>query len=708
MPIPETVTLSEAVTMSILAEADSTGAEWEVCILSAGLSQNGNLYTDDMLQGAADVFEGVKVFAYELKQGLRDHLPGELKTLFGDGGGAAKNLVGTVEGVHFAERNGRAGLFGTFKVIDEGLRSLMRNAWQLGSETARRLFGFSIDARAQVESTGDGTRKVLSFAPNPTLDVVSHPAAGGSLERLVASLSSPGDPTMADPTATAPEPTPEPAIEPAPVVDESAIMARIDRKIACREAVIDKITESGLPLPAQRRLRAELKRDFDTVAEAVKATDDAIAAERDYLAEVAPSPKVTDAGTTRESATQGVDSLDRLQVAMDGMMANRDMKLGDEIVPRFTSLHESYYHATGKIPGMDVGFEEMLRQGISYRGLPEVSTWGTRESRNLRPGQPFRRVTEAVQASTWGQILGDSVARAMQAEYARPDLQSWRKIVSNIESIKDFRTQRRMMLGGYESLSTVAESNNYPLLTSPGDDEETYAIAKRGGRERITLEAIADDDVGAVRRIPLKLGGAAAKTLFQAVFNVLTTNAAMYDTVALFNAGHGNSAALALNPENLRLSVVAMMDQTPYGDQATVQPLSTSNRPKTIIVPHELMHLAQSLTQGFHQGLIGGGASAATHAANAVVSNLPDFTDLDVVVVGHWTDVNNWYLAADPANTPLLEVGFWQGREEPELFVQDDPTQGTPFNADQIEYKIRHVYGVKALDWRGLYGQIVA
>ena len=74
----------------------------------------------------------------------------------------------------------------------------------------------------------------------------------------------------------------------------------------------------------------------------------------------------------------------------------------------------------------------------------------------------------------------------------------------------------------------------------------------------------------------------------------------------------------------------------------------------------------------------------------------------------YWTDANDWYLAADPDDIPCIEVGFLDGREEPELFVQDNPTVGSLFTHDKIAYKIRHVYGGDVLDHRGLYKAAVA
>jgi hypothetical protein len=47
------------------------------------------------------------------------------------------------------------------------------------------------------------------------------------------------------------------------------------------------------------------------------------------------------------------------------------------------------------------------------------------------------------------------------------------------------------------------------------------------------------------------------------------------------------------------------------------------------------------------------------------------------------------------------------GREDPELFVQDMPNVGSMFNNDQLTYKIRHIYGGAVMDFRPFAAGIV-
>jgi hypothetical protein len=65
-------------------------------------------------------------------------------------------------------------------------------------------------------------------------------------------------------------------------------------------------------------------------------------------------------------------------------------------------------------------------------------------------------------------------------------------------------------------------------------------------------------------------------------------------------------------------------------------------------------------------------------------------------------------MVCDPVDIDTIEVGFLQGRREPELFVADIPNAGSLFTNDQIVYKIRGIFGVCLLDYRGFDGSVVA
>jgi len=63
---------------------------------------------------------------------------------------------------------------------------------------------------------------------------------------------------------------------------------------------------------------------------------------------------------------------------------------------------------------------------------------------------------------------------------------------------------------------------------------------------------------------------------------------------------------------------------------------------------------------------------------------------------------SDWYSACDPKAPGVngLTIGFLGGRQEPELFVQDNPTVGEAMSHDRINFKVRHIYGGTVADHR--------
>jgi phage major head subunit gpT-like protein len=302
------------------------------------------------------------------------------------------------------------------------------------------------------------------------------------------------------------------------------------------------------------------------------------------------------------------------------------------------------------------------------------------------------RSTESMDTTTWAQVLGDSITRRMQQAYNNPSLQSWRQIVSSITPVTDFRTQRVGRVGGYGELPTVAEGGPYQPLTSPPDEEATGALAKKGGTEDVTLEMIANDDRRAISKIPDKLGRAAAQTLYRAVWDTFANNATCtFDSTALFHTNHANTDTSAgLAQSTLSTGRRKMIEQAAYGDSTEILTLT----PKFLVVPPELEEVAFMLS-----------GSLAVPASNTVgASDQRNIhSGIQPILIPYFTDANDWFLVADPNDVPTLEVGFFNGRQEPELFSQADNNVGSVFNSDVFTWKIRFIFYVMILDYRGVY-----
>ena len=303
-----------------------------------------------------------------------------------------------------------------------------------------------------------------------------------------------------------------------------------------------------------------------------------------------------------------------------------------------------------------------------------------------------KRLLASMDSTSLSLVLQDSLNKKMVKEYgANAYNKDWRKIASVVPRF-DFRTNHITRIGGYGDLPIVAEGAAYTAATSPTDEEATYAMVKRGYTEDVTWEMLRNDDVRAIRRIPGKVAAACARQLYEFVFAFLADNPTIYTTGALFTAGKGNLGTAALDVTSLNTRRRALIGRTEL----------SSGKKLGIPAKYLIVSTAQDKT-GYD--LIAAPRNSDFDPTSA------EFTrtlQLELIVVHPWTDTNNWYLAASPSDVEGLEIGFLDGNENPEFFVQDQETAGSMFTHDKITYKWRHLYNGAIIDDRQFDGNIVA
>lgn len=406
------------------------------------------------------------------------------------------------------------------------------------------------------------------------------------------------------------------------------------------------IESTNLPKVAQDRLKEGYVSRTDLTDAALR---EAIDGERAYVASLSESGRPHGlGGGSRIELIEGHD--EKVGRMLDAFFDPKDSSV--------VSIRECYLEITG-----DKGFTGDIRHCDQVR------------------------LRESLGSASFASVLGNSVARRMVADYRLPAVFDVWRLVVNVVPVVDFRTQERTRFGGYGDLPKVLERGAYLELASPTDEKATYAVEKYGGTENVTLEMVANDDAGTIIQIPRRLARAAKRTLGKFVLDLLRTNPTIYDNVALFHATHGNLGSAALDATSFAAARLAMLKQA---EKNSGERLGIG--PRSLLVPPDLEETAVNL---FRKN---------TNQDKTFLQSLSP----DVASVWYWTDATNWYAAADPLDIPSIEVGFFNGREEPELFVQDDPRSGSLFANDTITYKIRHVYGATVVDFRGLYGAVVA
>jgi len=635
---------------------DSAGNRiFGVRIIAAGDSLNGRRYPANVLESAAPLYEGAKAYdhhrtAEELRSSTISGLVGYYRNVKASSEGLDGDLVLLPSASHTAEA-----LDATITAQDEGLPPLV---------------GISHDAMTVMKPITVGGRRMQEatrITKVNSADVVADPAAGGKATRVLAGGIDPEESKESDVAVSATDVLA--ALKTATPEDLAAVGLQRSSEAAPPPApegldkasflgglmIERKVEAAGLPASVTPQLAATLPDRFTE-----SALDAQIAALQSVLGVAERSglaPTLT-AQVTKESREKVVEGLDK-------------MFAGDYSVFRsFKQAHSAFTGYRPRVWGEDEN-RVVMRESIG-------SLYDSAD-----------RSTESMSTSSWAEVLGDSITRRMIADYNQPSLQSWRQIVSDIVPVNDFRTQRRTRVGGYGTIPVVNQGAPYQPLTSPTDEEATYAIEKKGGTDDLTLEMVANDDLGAVRKIPQRLGLAAARTLHNFVWDFLATNPTLYDSVALFHATHANTTAVALSQSNLSSLRQKMRDQTGYGDTSNILSLV----PKFLIVPNELEELAFQICT----------SAVAIPATPAGPTDTPNLHQgMTPIVVDYFTDANDWYVTADPALCPTIELGFYQGREQPELFTQADPNVGSVFNSDTITYKIRHIYKGAVIEYRGM------
>ncbi|GLY55214.1 hypothetical protein [Lentzea sp. NBRC 102530] len=670
-------------------KATSTGGRsFRVRIISTGMSLNGTHYTEAVLAAAAPMYEGAKAYdrhrsTDELKSGTIAGLVGHYRNVTASAEGLDADLVLLPSATHAAE------------VLDAALAAQ--------ADGLKPTAGISHDVLGTFRpiTTADGktAREATAITRVFSADVVSDPAAGGLAQRVLAGGIH---------LDVAPTPAPAAGPTPSKETDMAQSTAEQTLKEALKNATPEQLAAAGVQRVEENAAPAVVAATEAAPTETVEATF----ARESYSGRALIRGMVEDAGLPADLVTSVTDALPK-QISESVVAAH----LGS-LKTMYASLERAgLTPSVGGTSGVQVtkesfekkrdaldlfftpnsagGYTSFVEAYIDITGKRPVAFGGDFARKILRESQvPFdsaEHQSESLDTGSWAQVLGDSVTRRAIAEYARPDLQTWRQIVSSTPTVTDFRTQRVNRIGGYGVLPDVLEGGTYQPLTSPGDEEATYAVTKRGGIEILTWEMIRNDDVRAISKIPTKLGLAAAQTLYRFVWDMLVTNAATtYDSVAWFHASHGNTSAVALSQTGLSTARAAMETQAAYGDSSDILAI----QPKFLIVPSALGEIAHQLCT----------SAVAIPSTPAGPSNTPNYHQgLIPIKVPYYSDANDWFLFADPSLCPTIEVGFLDGKQDPEFFTQSDPNSGSTFAADRLEIKIRHVYSGTVLEHRGVY-----
>lgn len=324
----------------------------------------------------------------------------------------------------------------------------------------------------------------------------------------------------------------------------------------------------------------------------------------------------------------------------------------------------------------DVARACLEKSGRNVKGMDRISL--AKAALSMRPS-----------ASGYGQttsdfpILLENVMhrQVLTAYNATPD--SWSQFCT-VGSVSDFREWQRLRVGSIADIEDVNEAGEYKNRVIPDAAKEGITAKRRGNIIGITPEVIINDDIGYIASLTTNLGRAAKRTIENKVFALLASNPTMKDGIALFHANHKNLAGSGAIPsvDSLETARIAMASQTDIGgnEYLDIRPavwlggLGKGGDVRVIVGAQYDPDTANKLQK--------------PNKVNGIVQNIVDTPRISGT---------EWYLFADPAVAPVIEVVFLDGQSEPILAMEE------VFNTGGVNYRVELPFGVGAIGYEGAY-----
>jgi ATP-dependent protease ClpP protease subunit len=360
------------------------------------------------------------------------------------------------------------------------------------------------------------------------------------------------------------------------------------------------------------------------------------------------------------SATVSVDRFDKFASAATGAVLSSAGLRGQD----------GQNHMRG------MSLSDLAREFCAVAGLPVT---GTRE-------QVLGRALAYSGAGGHGtadfkQVLKDAANKSMLVSFQEhPTVY---QEFCKIGTVQNFQPHHRVGLGTFDSLEYLPEGSEIKA-GNIGDRGEAIKAEEYGKIVNITRQALVNDSLSVFAELPARMGLAAARTVDNAVLDLITGNPFLSNANRNLFSG-SNAASDALGEIGLIAGRTVMRKQQENGNALNITP-------SYLIVPASLEPLAISLMESTVK--IGG------------TNNEPNPVGRLAQVISHaridqYMDDNNlsewWALLANPGLIDTIEVAFLGGNAAPRIEFEDQ------FTLSGTSGRVLFDFAVGALEFRGAY-----
>lgn len=515
------------------------------------------------------------------------------------------------------------------KSEDEIKALLKSETWYTGAEAVQAGFADQLtETLKAVASLQSQRMQEFANMPEALKQLLTPKASAGAVAAPAAAA------TVAPVTAAAPQAAPQsaPAQPAAQQVDIAAIKAQLQADESARRTSIQAVFAG---FDQYEKLMSECMLDINVDASTAK----------DKLLK-ALGAGTTATGSAHIHADNGQIITDSLRNAIESRAAISAIEKDN----RFNGYTL-----------MEMARASLAQRGVGISGMDRMGIVGMAFTHS---------------SSDFGNLLADVAHKSMLKGYeeAQETFQEW----TSKGILTDFRAANRVDLSTFPSLDRVPEGAEYKYGTV-GDSGEKIMLATYGKLFSITRQAIINDDLSALTRIPKIMGRAAIRSIGDLVYAVLTGNPKMADTKALFHADHANLAAgAALSIASISGAMTKMRTQKDANAMLDIRPkhLLTS-------VANEATAKALLLAE-FDPAL------ADARVPNPIRNMLNVISDPRLDAAG----VNASFMTADAGMYDTIEVAYLDGNDQPYIEQQEG------FTVDGAAFKVRIDAGVAPLSWR--------
>jgi len=520
---------------------------------------------------------------------------------------------------------------------------------------------FSVDARIygwQRASEMQPLDRAIDWEPVAVSLVIAGQDPASVMRSVDATEQPPTEPLMStatelaggDPAATATpeaaaviEPTPSPVVAQAPESGPDDVDRELHIRRAAGAADLPEATVKDL-------IRSTAGKDLPSVmVEVVRAVRVAVEA--------------------KSPATAGHPA--RVEVTRDA---------GDTLLRGFQEGIDARCRAVKEPTDLGRQYQRMSIREMAAEYLETMRGFSRSEVRLMSVSEVIERAFHTT--SDLANVLLNTANKTLARGYEE-EVQTWRPLAIQSDNT-DFKPNYLVQLNASIVPEKVLEDGEYKFGTM-SDGKTTYQLSTYGKGLMISRQALINDDLSALDRLPAKMGAGCALLESNLVWEQLTSGASgatvTLDNKPLFHADHNNTGTGVIGITGIDAGVTKMRKQTdPAGNSLNVEA-------SYLIVPPELRTAALQFLY------------PTGYAPSTLAGVNPFAGGMELIVEARLSADSTayYYLAANPNRIDMLQFGYLAGEGGPTITTTEKR------NPDGVEMLVRHDFYCALADHRGFY-----